>query len=160
MRGPRRERHRIAEALSIAHNLSPRASSHRPRPFDTAYTESLDILLASLQLRDRIRTPNNSPPAPSPHIYNGEWVGLSSLRAYQAETDQNRWAPFIGLVVVVAFCAAAWFLSPKGENQTYVQPLYLHFSILHPSPSSGKHARVNGRLWDSHGCSPRKIDIP
>jgi hypothetical protein len=38
------------------------------------------------------------------------------------------WAPFIGLVVVVIFCAASWFLAPKGENQTYVR--------LHPiSPS-------------------------
>ncbi|KAH8681407.1 ATP synthase subunit H-domain-containing protein [Xylariales sp. PMI_506] len=25
---------------------------------------------------------------------------------------------FIGLAVVVAMCAAAWFFSPKGENQT------------------------------------------
>lgn len=30
----------------------------------------------------------------------------------------NGWAPFIGLVVVVIFCFAAWFLAPKGENQT------------------------------------------
>ncbi|KAH7120939.1 ATPase, V0 complex, subunit E1/e2 [Dendryphion nanum] len=30
----------------------------------------------------------------------------------------NGWAPFIGLIVVAAFCAAAWFGSPKGENQT------------------------------------------
>ncbi|KAH8729027.1 ATPase, V0 complex, subunit E1/e2 [Phaeosphaeriaceae sp. PMI808] len=30
----------------------------------------------------------------------------------------NGWAPFIGLVVVVIFCAAAWILAPKGENQT------------------------------------------
>lgn len=27
---------------------------------------------------------------------------------------------FIGLVVVLAMCAAAWFLSPKGENRVYV----------------------------------------
>ncbi|KAI0875232.1 ATPase, V0 complex, subunit E1/e2 [Hypoxylon argillaceum] len=25
---------------------------------------------------------------------------------------------FIGLVIVAAMCVAAWFLSPKGENQT------------------------------------------
>ncbi|KAL5371600.1 hypothetical protein PMIN06_000769 [Paraphaeosphaeria minitans] len=30
----------------------------------------------------------------------------------------NGWAPFIGLVVVAIFCGAAWFLSPKGEEQT------------------------------------------
>ncbi|KAF9734764.1 ATP synthase subunit h [Paraphaeosphaeria minitans] len=33
----------------------------------------------------------------------------------------NGWAPFIGLVVVAIFCGAAWFLSPKGEEQTYVK---------------------------------------
>ncbi|KAH7549176.1 hypothetical protein J3E72DRAFT_377558 [Bipolaris maydis] len=32
----------------------------------------------------------------------------------------NGWAPIIGLIVVVIFCAAAWVLAPKGENQTYV----------------------------------------
>jgi hypothetical protein len=151
MRGPRRERHSIAEAAFIAHNLSPRPSSRRPRPLDTAYTKPLDILLASLQLCDRIRTPNKTPPAPSPHIYNGEWVGLSCLRAYQTETDQNRWAPFIGLVVVVAFCAAAWFLSPKGENQTYVHPSYLHRNTLHPTSSLWKRRTrqrsPSGQLW-------------
>ncbi|KAK8128301.1 hypothetical protein PG984_009409 [Apiospora sp. TS-2023a] len=25
---------------------------------------------------------------------------------------------FIGAIIVAAFCAAAWFLAPKGENQT------------------------------------------
>ncbi|KAF2271476.1 uncharacterized protein EI97DRAFT_437791 [Westerdykella ornata] len=30
----------------------------------------------------------------------------------------NGWAPFIGAIVVAVFCAAAWFLAPKGENQT------------------------------------------
>jgi hypothetical protein len=29
-----------------------------------------------------------------------------------------RYSVFIGLVVVAAMCVAAWFLSPKGENQT------------------------------------------
>ncbi|KAA8622477.1 V-type proton ATPase subunit e [Pyrenophora tritici-repentis] len=32
----------------------------------------------------------------------------------------NGWAPIIGLIVVVIFCAASWVLAPKGENQTYV----------------------------------------
>jgi hypothetical protein len=41
----------------------------------------------------------------------------------------SRWAPFIGLVVVVVFCAAAWFLSPKGENQTYVLQSYLYCNL-------------------------------
>jgi V-type H+-transporting ATPase subunit e len=34
----------------------------------------------------------------------------------------NGYAPFIGLIVIAIFCGAAWFLSPKGENQTYVTP--------------------------------------
>ena len=34
----------------------------------------------------------------------------------------NGWAPFIGAIVVLAFCAASWFLAPKGENQTYAHP--------------------------------------
>ncbi|KFY70925.1 hypothetical protein V501_04005 [Pseudogymnoascus sp. VKM F-4519 (FW-2642)] len=28
------------------------------------------------------------------------------------------WSIFIGFVVIVLACVAAWFLSPKGENQT------------------------------------------
>ena len=33
-----------------------------------------------------------------------------------------RWSILIGLVVIVALSVGAWFLSPKGENQTYVCP--------------------------------------
>ena len=35
---------------------------------------------------------------------------------------QLSWSIFIGLVVVVLASLAAWFLSPKGETQTYVLP--------------------------------------
>ncbi|OBT66204.1 hypothetical protein VE03_04304 [Pseudogymnoascus sp. 23342-1-I1] len=28
------------------------------------------------------------------------------------------WSIFIGFVVIVLACVAAWFFSPKGENQT------------------------------------------
>ncbi|CEJ53863.1 hypothetical protein PMG11_00202 [Penicillium brasilianum] len=28
------------------------------------------------------------------------------------------WSLFVGLIVIVALCLAAWFFSPKGENQT------------------------------------------
>ncbi|EXJ90222.1 hypothetical protein A1O1_03321 [Capronia coronata CBS 617.96] len=41
----------------------------------------------------------------------------------------TRWSLIIGLVVIVALSAGAWFLSPKGENQTYGSP--------YPSPSNG-----------------------
>ncbi|TEY57459.1 hypothetical protein BOTCAL_0218g00090 [Botryotinia calthae] len=30
----------------------------------------------------------------------------------------NGWSIVIGLIIVVLACAAAWLLSPKGENQT------------------------------------------
>ncbi|KAM3150194.1 hypothetical protein ABEW05_009481 [Botrytis cinerea] len=30
----------------------------------------------------------------------------------------NGWSIVIGLIIVVLACAAAWILSPKGENQT------------------------------------------
>jgi hypothetical protein len=41
------------------------------------------------------------------------------------------WAPIIGLIVTVLFCGAAWFLAPKGENQTYVHHI-----------SSSKHKSI------------------
>jgi phosphoglycerol transferase MdoB-like AlkP superfamily enzyme len=31
-----------------------------------------------------------------------------------------RWSLFVGLIIIVALSLAAWFFSPKGENQTYV----------------------------------------
>ncbi|KIN08423.1 hypothetical protein OIDMADRAFT_187816 [Oidiodendron maius Zn] len=30
----------------------------------------------------------------------------------------NGWSIFIGLIIVILACLAAWFLSPKGETQT------------------------------------------
>jgi hypothetical protein len=45
------------------------------------------------------------------------------------------WAPFIGLVVVIIFCAASWFLAPKGENQTYVRRHPISPSKLQSPPS-------------------------
>ncbi|KAK4868349.1 hypothetical protein LT330_007071 [Penicillium expansum] len=31
----------------------------------------------------------------------------------------NGWSLVIGLIIIIAFSTAAWFLSPKGDNQTY-----------------------------------------
>jgi hypothetical protein len=45
---------------------------------------------------------------------------LQDLKPHEI-ANMTSWAPFIGLVVVVIFCAASWFLAPKGENQTYVR---------------------------------------
>jgi V-type H+-transporting ATPase subunit e len=41
----------------------------------------------------------------------------------------NGYSIFVGLVVIVALCLAAWFFSPKGENQVYVVS---NPSIMHP----------------------------
>ncbi|KAG9191687.1 hypothetical protein G6011_10421 [Alternaria panax] len=43
----------------------------------------------------------------------------------------NGWAPIIGFIVTVIFCGAAWFLAPKGENQTYVHSI----SSSKPTPT-------------------------
>lgn len=34
----------------------------------------------------------------------------------------HSWSIFIGLFIVGAMCAGAWFFAPKGENQVYVLP--------------------------------------
>jgi hypothetical protein len=49
--------------------------------------------------------------------------------------NTSSWAPIIGLVVVVIFCAASWFLAPKGENQTYVHRHPVSPSKLQSPPS-------------------------
>lgn len=62
----------------------------------------------------RRRTPSLSFPS-----YHGERVQLSSSPTPRIrEANSCSWAPIIGLVVVAVFCGSAWFLSPKGENQT------------------------------------------
>ena len=35
------------------------------------------------------------------------------------------WSLLVSIIFIVVFCAVAWFASPKGENQTYVSPLFL-----------------------------------
>lgn len=35
------------------------------------------------------------------------------------------WSLLVSIIFIVVFCAIAWFASPKGENQTYVSPLFL-----------------------------------
>ncbi|CAI7597977.1 unnamed protein product [Penicillium viridicatum] len=32
--------------------------------------------------------------------------------------DFNSWSMVIGLIIIIALSTAAWFLSPKGDNQT------------------------------------------
>ncbi|KAI4690459.1 hypothetical protein J4E81_007613 [Alternaria sp. BMP 2799] len=50
----------------------------------------------------------------------------------------NGWAPIIGLIVTVIFCGAAWFLAPKGENQTYVSTISSSKSPLKSPPAPSK----------------------
>jgi hypothetical protein len=44
------------------------------------------------------------------------------------------WSLLIGLLIIVAFSAASWFLSPKGENQTYVGPMLYVYWLYHIGP--------------------------
>ncbi|KAJ5666797.1 hypothetical protein N7462_011206 [Penicillium macrosclerotiorum] len=48
------------------------------------------------------------------------------------------WSLFFGLIIIVALCLAAWFFSPKGENQTNripctAAPPHLAEKIRHPA---------------------------
>lgn len=52
----------------------------------------------------------------------------------------SRWSIFVGLFVIAAMCVAAWFLSPKGENQVLV----LHHSDLGTQGSTPSRLSV---LW-------------
>ncbi|CAE7174959.1 hypothetical protein CFE70_005249 [Pyrenophora teres f. teres 0-1] len=66
----------------------------------------------------------------------------------------NGWAPIIGLIVVVIFCAASWVLAPKGENQTYVfaRPR-LHQSST-TSASLHRQHRVDSKRAALQPCKP------
>jgi hypothetical protein len=44
-------------------------------------------------------------------------------RPLLANIESRRWSIIIGFVVVVAMAIAAWFFSPKGENQVYGSPI-------------------------------------
>jgi V-type H+-transporting ATPase subunit e len=35
-----------------------------------------------------------------------------------ANKHLNSWSLLVGLIIIVALSTAAWFLSPKGDNQT------------------------------------------
>ncbi|KFY86503.1 hypothetical protein V498_07473 [Pseudogymnoascus sp. VKM F-4517 (FW-2822)] len=55
------------------------------------------------------------------------------------------WSIFIGFVVIVLACVAAWFFSPKGENQTvWRSTLILSFASCYiiyylPRPATPSH---------------------
>lgn len=57
----------------------------------------------------------------------------------------NGYSIFVGLVVIAAMCVAAWFFSPKGENQVYV-----FFPFHPPSFPSLLPSLVSFLDWESH----------
>ncbi|OHW96744.1 ATP synthase subunit h [Colletotrichum incanum] len=59
---------------------------------------------------------------------------------------------FIGLVIVVAMGAGAWFLSPKGETQMYVRPQLMQNtqkSHIRSLASQCGTANVGDSIWRS-----------
>ncbi|KAJ6100064.1 hypothetical protein N7467_001599 [Penicillium canescens] len=62
----------------------------------------------SLSRRSYPATPN---PPHDPHYF-------SSAHSLSCTDTSSSWSLVIGLIIIVAASVAAWFLSPKGENQT------------------------------------------
>lgn len=56
------------------------------------------------------------------------WVAQSIQIPKLNDCPPTRYSIFIGLFVILAMCAAAWFLSPKGENRVYVANLFFPIS--------------------------------
>lgn len=98
------------------------------------------VIVFELQASYRIAASTNRrlfTPSLDPHTHTqARWQTGTNAPRLIGRTEANRrsWAPFIGLLVTVVFCAAAWILAPKGENQTYVRSLYLFFHDTRPSP--------------------------
>ncbi|RDI86972.1 hypothetical protein Vi05172_g3205 [Venturia inaequalis] len=75
----------------------------------------------------------------------------------------NGWSLIIGFVIIALFSVGSWFLSPKGENQTYVpRPLPQSQSYLYHRTRVASqilflalrvqrvaHANVTNRVWRS-----------
>lgn len=56
------------------------------------------------------------------------WVARPTQIPKLTDCPPTRYSIFIGLFVILAMCAAAWFLSPKGENRVYVSSLFFPIS--------------------------------
>ncbi|KAI0405005.1 ATP synthase subunit H-domain-containing protein [Xylaria palmicola] len=63
---------------------------------------------------------SRQPTRPISALYISHWYTEPPKPGPQFEliAMAQGYSVFIGLVVVAAMCVAAWFLSPKGENQT------------------------------------------
>jgi hypothetical protein len=46
--------------------------------------------------------------------------GLIPLNPHSQKLTVTSYSIFVGLAVVVVFCAISWFAAPKGNTQTYV----------------------------------------
>jgi hypothetical protein len=108
--------------------VHPKPVAHYQQRF-TRYTGS--FLEAP---RPRLSPRTNPERPPRLYIHNGERVSRRDKDGLDMDTNHSSWAPFIGLLVVVIFCAAVWILAPKGENQTYV-----YLSSLHRAYTSTPH---------------------
>lgn len=106
------------------HDVREQASRHGPAP-------ELDLIstTSSTDVGDIIRsisifTSTNT------ILQNGERVLAKSLLHYDRADFVASWSILISIIVVGVVSAAAWFFSPKGENQAYAllrsPPLHTH----------------------------------
>lgn len=79
-------------------------------------------------------------------IWGGPVVTTIKAQELWANNFFNRWSLLIGLIVIVGLSAAAFFFSPKGENQTYVS-FYLVWSL---------HVCA----WETYWPAPSLIEQP
>ena len=101
---------------AYAHLAQPRADAR------LASVASLQPPPSIQAAADSSSLPPECPPR-THHRHHGKRVCLPPLPLYPRWTlalTLASWSIFIGLAFIVIFSAAAWFLAPKGENQTYV----------------------------------------
>lgn len=122
----------FSHSYPLCHSSSPPVTKSSPQRYCVRISANAPVRqLHTLDYAIALIPCNRAHPIPRPSAYRSsatshtqptQWLTGNSLdnRRVISTADPIRWAPFIGLVVVVVFCAAAWFLSPKGENQTYV----------------------------------------
>lgn len=54
----------------------------------------------------------------SRHASTSRYPTRQGYKTTVANGYYNSWSLVIGLIIIIAFSTAAWFLSPKGDNQT------------------------------------------
>jgi hypothetical protein len=126
-----RVRHRRS-SIEARNPISTHISAYLPSPVTSINSSTLCRSLYSF-IRDQL-----------PLQRRTQWrTGRFWPRAHPTQLIESSYAPFIGLLVVVVFCAAAWILSPKGENQTYV-PDFQHIRLrLHTTSGAQSGTQIN-----------------